>query len=350
MSGIMAAPALAVTGVGMVAGVGLDCQAACAAIRCAIDNFQETHFVDAAGERILGCEVPLGMPWRGRPRLLRMAADALAQAVQDHGDVDIGATPLLLCLAEPERPGRIVDDDAAFLAALARLLQQPLHPHSAVVATGRTAAGIALLRARELLASGAVPRVLIVAADSMLSAATLAWHEARSRLNTSTNPNGFIPGEAAAALVIERAGGAGQLACTGIGVGHEAAHVLSGEPLRADGLCQAIRAALADAGCAMHDVAFRISDMSGEQYYFKEAALALLRLLRQRRATFDLWHPADCVGEVGAAAGLVAICVVRMACLKGYSAGPRVLAQLGGDAGARVALVLEWRAQGSGHG
>ena len=40
--------------------------------------------------------------------------------------------------------------------------------------------------------------------------------------------------------------------------------------------------------------------MNGEQYRFKEAALAITRLLRDRKVLFSLWHPADCIGEVGA--------------------------------------------------
>ena len=51
--------------------------------------------------------------------------------------------------------------------------------------------------------------------------------------------------------------------------------------MRADGLATAIKGALADAGCEMHDMDYRITDLSGEQYYFKEAALALSRTLRQ---------------------------------------------------------------------
>ena len=344
-------PTLAVTGMGMVAGVGLDAPSACAAIRCAIDNFQETHFVDVAGERILGCEVPLAAPWRGASKLLRMAAAALVEAMRDNGSVVAAETPLLLCLAESDRPGRMVADDGAFLRALAHAAGLPAHhPQSQVIAAGKTSLALALLRARELLAAGAA-RVLIAATDSLLAAATLAHYERCDRLATSRNSNGFIPGEAAAAVVVEGVAkdaaanqGTGQLTCTGIGLGHEVAHVLAEQPLRADGLCQAIRAALVESDCAMHDMDFRIADLAGEQYYFKEASLAVLRLLRQRKPAFGIWHPADCVGEVGAAAALVMLCVVRMACAKGYDDGRRVLAQLGGDDGARAALVLHWRA------
>jgi 3-oxoacyl-[acyl-carrier-protein] synthase-1 len=49
----------------------------------------------------------------------------------------------------------------------------------------------------------------------------------------------------------------------------------------------------------MHDFDYRIADISGEQYYFKEAALALARTLRRRKPEFDLWHPANMLEKPG---------------------------------------------------
>ncbi|MET0081189.1 MAG: hypothetical protein ABW119_22270, partial [Candidatus Thiodiazotropha lotti] len=138
------------------------------------------------------------------------------------------------------------------------------------------------------------------ASDTMLVAASLAHYETQQRLLTSENSNGFLPGEAGAALLIESARNhpGGVLKCEGLGFAVESAHVDSEEPLRAEGLTAAIKASLSDAGCEMGDLDFRITDVSGEQYYFKEASLALSRTLRSRKDKFDIWHPADCIGEV----------------------------------------------------
>jgi 3-oxoacyl-[acyl-carrier-protein] synthase-1 len=95
-----------------------------------------------------------------------------------------------------------------------------------------------------------------------------------------------------------------QLQCTGVGFGTEPAPIESEQPLRAAGLVQAIRGALKEAGCAMGDLDFRITDISGEHYYFKEASHALSRLLKTPKEEFDIWHPAQCIGETGAVAGL----------------------------------------------
>ena len=62
--------------------------------------------------------------------------------------------------------------------------------------------------------------------------------------------------------------------CKGIGFGQEMATRDSDRPLRGDGLTAAIKAAFADAECDESAVQYRLADLTGEQYGFKEAALA----------------------------------------------------------------------------
>src|SRR6185437_4907763 len=100
---------LAITGTGMVTGVGLSAPASCAAIRCAIDNFQETRFMDKGGEWLMGCEVPLEQPWRGKTKLIKMAAAAITECLASNKQIAPKSTPLLLCLSENERKGRVID-------------------------------------------------------------------------------------------------------------------------------------------------------------------------------------------------------------------------------------------------
>ena len=194
-----------------------------------------------------------------------------------------------------------------------------------------------------------VPQVLVAGADGFLVGPTLAVFEQQDRLLTSQNSNGFIPGEAAAAVMVRGAGTGGepQLVCSGLGFGVEQATIESEEPLRAEGLVQAIKAALNEAGCDMGALDFRITDISGEQYHFKEASLALSRTLRTRKEEFDIWHPADCVGEVGAAIGGVMTVVIDAACRKEYSKGRHILFHLGNDDGKRVAMVFGFAAVGT---
>jgi hypothetical protein len=118
MSAAPIAIVIAIARAGLVTGVGLDAAATCAAIRGAIDNFQQTGFRDTAGEWLMGCEVALPQAWRGEAKLVKMAARAVTQCLAGLDRAACEAMPLLLCLPEAERPGRLVPDDARFFEAL----------------------------------------------------------------------------------------------------------------------------------------------------------------------------------------------------------------------------------------
>ena len=340
----MTAQPIAILGVGMMTGVGLTAEASCAAIRCGIDNFQETRFMGDGGEWLLGCEVPLEQPWRGQTKLIKMLASPLRECLDLVPEVPPRDIPLLLNLAERDRPGRLDGLSNSFYHALTQELGSHFHRDSQLIAGGRVGGALALKRARELLYRATEPHdhVLVAGVDSLLTGPTLNAYLERSRLLTAENSNGFIPGEAGGALLLSRPG-AGQgegLLCSGLGFATEAATVESEEPLRAEGLVQAIKLAFGEAGRSMAEMDFRLTDVSGEHYAFKEAALAMTRLLRDRKEEFDIWHPADCIGEVGAAALPCMLGVGLYAARKAYSPGASFLCHIGNDDGQRAALVL----------
>ena len=117
----------------------------------------------------------------------------------------------------------------------------------------------------------------------------------------------------------------------------------SEEPLRADGLVHALKDSLDDAGARMEDMDFRMVDVSGEHYWFKESSLALSRTLHTPQEEFDIWHPADCVGEVGASIGPVMLAVAKKACEGGYSQGDNILCHFSNIDSRRASAVLTYR-------
>lgn len=341
----MPSPPVAIVSTGLVTSVGLTAPAACAAIRAGITNHTETRFMGSDGEWTMGAQVPLEKPWRGRTKLVKMAGMAIREALQPLGEIAPESLPLLLCVAERDRPGRLDGLDDALVPALEAELGMRFHTAaSGVIPQGRASVLLALAQARKLMTNELLPRVLIAATDSLLVAPTLAAYGEQDRLLTAQNSNGFIPGEGAGAIVVgpRQDAKSPQLLCLGVGRGTESAPLASEEPLRADGLTEAIMSALTDADCGMGDLDFRITDNSGEQYYFKEAALALSRTLRVRKEEFDIWHPADCIGEVGAAIGTAIFAKACAACQKAYARGRSILVHAGNDAGRRAAVVLRY--------
>jgi 3-oxoacyl-[acyl-carrier-protein] synthase I len=338
---------LSILATGMMTAVGLDAPSSCAAIRCAIDRFEETRFMDRGGEWIIGAEVPLSPPSRGREKLLRLAVSSIAECLAAVPEMPPGSTALLLCLSELNRPGRFAGLDASLLDDVQKHLGVRFHPASAVITNGRVGGAEAVAQARKLIDDGCSP-CIVAGTDTFLVAATLAYYEDKDRLLTSLNSNGFIPGEAGAAVLLADAQKhPAPLLCLGAGFAREAATIESEEPLRADGLAEALRAALADAGCGFESIDYRITDANGEQYVFKEAALGLSRTMRILKPEFDIWHAADCIGEVGAASVPCAVAVAHAAAVKQYAPGPGVLAHFGNDAGERAALVLRYTSDGN---
>jgi 3-oxoacyl-[acyl-carrier-protein] synthase-1 len=332
---------LGILAAGMVTGVGLSAPASCAAIRCGINNFNESHFVSRTGTRLIGSEVALERPWRGLAKLTKMAVLAVRECLDalQKTSPDV-LMPLILCVAEEDRQGRIPGLGGPLLLDMERALSVKFHPESSVVPQGRVGGAIALLRAQRLIHEHRLPHVILVGVDSYLSGPTLAAFEERDRLLTPANSNGFIPGEAASAVLLARPEEGAELICYGPGFARESATIDSGHPLRGDGMVHAVRSALAAASIDLENVDYRISDVSGEQYRFKEVALATIRVLRQRKVGLGLWHPADSIGETGAAVLPTMLAVLYYGARKRYLPGRTFMAHLSNDDDKRAALVV----------
>jgi 3-oxoacyl-[acyl-carrier-protein] synthase-1 len=336
-------PPVQISGSGLVTSVGLSAPETAAAIRAGLSNAQSTRFMDWGGEWIAAHMVSLDAP-NLRDKLLRMAATAIDECLSTVRHEPSGELALMLCVAEPSRPSAGERLGDAAVQGLATALRARFSAHSSTIAAGRTGGLLGLHRARALLYEGKADAVLIVGVDSYVDWPTLSSLENRHRLLTSKNSNGFLPGEAAAAVMVTRARPGTALRCEGLGFASENATIDAELPLRADGLVEAIRAAARDAQCAPGDFELRISALSGEHYYFKEAALAATRLIREPTPKGDLWHPADCVGEVGAAAAPLAISIAAMACAKGYASASRILCHVSGDGAERAAAFFRYGA------
>lgn len=334
----------AVRAAGMISGVGNSWPASCAAIRAAVDNFSETRFIDEGGEWIIASQVTLDEPWRGREKLLRMAASAIKEcldAAAAKPSIPPSEIPLVLCLPEESRPGRFEALDASLIPDIATLLGVAFHPTSSIVTNGRVGGVVALLAARELFAQGR-RAVIVCGTDTFLTAPTLAHYEKQRRLLTSKNSDGFIPGEAAAAvlLVPHKDAQPTDLLCTGLALAREPAPLDSGKPCKGEGLKQAVVAALKEANHDITETQYRIADVAGEQFYFREAALMLLGTVRKRVEFYDLWTPFDCTAQIGAAAAPAIVSLALAAARKGYAPGPRALCHFANDTDERAALVL----------
>ena len=198
----MTVPPVAILGCGMMTGVGLTAEASCAAIRCGIDNFRETRFLASGGEWIVGSEVPLEEPWRGIPKLARLLAGPLRECLDLIPDVPSESIPVMLCVAEEDRPGRLEGLGNPLFFEACELLCVRFHDKSRVIAQGRVGGAVALHHASRMIHEQGFRHVMVVGVDSYLVGPTLRAYLERDRILTPDNSDGFIPGEAGGALLV----------------------------------------------------------------------------------------------------------------------------------------------------
>lgn len=350
--------ALAVRGSGMVTSVGLNSAAAAAAMRCRLNQFCETEYEDAAGEPLVGA--PVAQPFAAEEdddagrvdRLGRMLNQAVTECVGDAllaGPLEglagprLCELPLLVCVMEPERPGRPEQIDHDIVAALIRQ-RGDLEPRSRVVRRGAIGISHALRRARELLYQEAAPAVLVAAADSYLWPGSMPVLARQRRLLRAGHAEGFIPGEAAGALLLTRPQDEvpEQLLCTGVGLAREPATRDNQQPNLAQGLTHALRQAFDDAGQDPADTDLRLADLAGEAFQAEEATIAALRVFQGCVHPPELWLPAESLGATGAATGVLMLAWLRQAHLKDYAPGWNSVCHLANDDGWRAAVALTW--------
>lgn len=200
----------------------------------------------------------------------------------------------------------------------------------------------AILRLRK----GQSKLCIVGGADSYQDQNTLTWLDGTGRLKSNRNRYGFIPGEAAAVLLLESRAhaetrGANIFAMIrGLGKGLEKNPVGADRPSSGEGLAQAIRAAI---GGAENPLAIEwvAGDLNGESYRAREWGLGQVMLQRNFREVKHTWHPADSLGDVGAASGAVLVSLAARALEKGYAPAEKCLIFAGSDDGSRGALLLQ---------
>lgn len=330
---------------GMVTSVGLDAEAACAAMRACLDGFQETTFPAAGGALQIGGPVPMARDWVGAKRLANMAAMAIAEVFRKVPEA-VDRSELILCLAEDGRPGRLTPDAMAFARQIRQAIStMPRNPPK-LVPFGRPSGFAAVQQARQMLTQGA-EYVMILGVDSYLTKRSIMHYSAGERLLTEENHEGFIPGEAATAVLCSTRE-PGTLSLRGLGLARERSYLNNRQgpeglplPMRGDGMTQAYKAALGQAGYQHSDIVLKIGDHIGESYSFRQTALSMLRTQRERSEVQPIWALGSTLGNVGAAVVPTMLAWAHAAVGKQYIPPGPILIEASADDGSCGALVVE---------
>ncbi|MCU7817079.1 MAG: hypothetical protein KZQ81_18260 [Candidatus Thiodiazotropha sp. (ex Rostrolucina anterorostrata)] len=340
---------MGIAGLGMVSCLANGSPLNAAAMRCGYDGFRGLDCNQPYSDQAqVGAAIESNLS--GIPRLAHMLEEAIKEALDPlpEGYSDL---PVLLCLPEKSPPSYFNNE-----AALQRLVDQlfeklhleTLHPAIAAFWQQRCGFVSALAEAQVMIYQQKRDYVLIIGLDSLLDPTTLAHYGGDlygegCRLLSDNCSNGFIPGEAATAVLLCKPGRHdARVVIAGVGESEEAAVIGDEEQiLKGQGLTQAINNASKDAGISIHETAFRVASVSGEDYFFREASLAQYRALKQKVAEHRLWHPADNMGEVGAAIGGAMVVMVYYAFVGRYAPGVFALCHISNDNPQRGAFIMQ---------
>ncbi|MCX7888211.1 MAG: 3-oxoacyl-ACP synthase [Rhodobacteraceae bacterium] len=355
------APGLAVVGYGMWTALGPDGPSTVAGLRSRLIVSEAGNLWDpTAGANLPAFRVHAHQWWSGPTFLPELIVPVIEECRAEIGRLkpeslrrDPARVPVLICLPPPHRPGRAEGIEALVMEGVARRLGQPLPPGSGVIGAGRV--GLPHLLAEAGRQAGAHPLQIIVGAESFLSQPLVEHYIGRMRLLCGANSSGFVPGEAAAGLVVAPPGlvEGPELVIAGMGAGTEASRDGGSReaPVTARGLTNAMKAALAIAGRAYMDIPNLFGDLNGEHFKFKEAAMATMRVdaappegrSRRPRGHVEHWNVIEGTGEIGAALMPAQAGWAFAAGCAGRLQQGRAMIFAGEDDGQRVAMVVEMR-------
>lgn len=210
--------------------------------------------------------------------------------------------------------------------------------------TGRAGVLQAIELAHRYMTSQDDDFALIGASDSYFHFPLIQHLGEDSRVLTKTGKGGFAGGEGACFLLLTRnpefamQKNNAVIALHSPGISQELGHLKSDEPYRGEGLDQAYKSALKY--CPPMSINRIFSSMNGEDYWTKEFGVARMRNHKFFSETADTEHPADCIGDTGAAAGGILLGLAAME-LFHHPEHSHYLVQSSSDGPSRAAVVLE---------
>ena len=284
---------------------------------------------------------PLPLSDRNR-RLIRLAGEPLARLVSK---VPSGAGSPGVYLGLPEHQNKLPIDPAELIGHLYKQAEVSLSPQAAKsFAQGRASGLLALESAVAELRGGATQFAVVGGIDSFIDLYILGTLEMQKRIRTDRNADGFAPGEGAGFCLLTTEKTAAKYGLSvlarvdAVGTGMESGHIYSDQPYLGAGLSDAFGTCLSSVDeSAPIDCVY--ASFNGERYWAKEFSVAMIRNKRCFSDEYQMEHPAECCGDLGAAAGGVMLGLAAMGMTRSGSGGA-TLVFCSSDYGERAAVLL----------
>jgi 3-oxoacyl-[acyl-carrier-protein] synthase-1 len=341
----------AILALGMVTPLGHGADATCAGLRAGLTRFAELPGIEVEGAPVIGAAVRgVTDGTLGLGRFVRLAAGAFRDLIDGAAltERELATAGVYLALPSEDRFGL----DPRLGETIARRIGEwcevsGLDAKTRVFPAGHAGVVIALVEAMKDLESRRIGRAVVGGVDSLVEPGTVAHYHERGRLKHGDRPVGVMPGEAAAFFLVEPLAAAEARGAAILATIEAPATAVEPVTVDKDGVCDAsgltdaarrTLGALPDGGASTGLV---IGDLNGEPYRSEEYGYLVTRALSGVVQTpFRLWHPADAIGDTGAASAAVSIAAGARALARGYARTSDVLIFASSEAGLRGTVFL----------
>jgi 3-oxoacyl-[acyl-carrier-protein] synthase-1 len=246
-----------------------------------------------------------------------------------------------LFVSLPEtRAGWGPDREEEFVYHFHNYIERDIFPFERFEYSGRTGGLSMIGAASAALGRGDIRCAVVGGVDSYLYPEWLGPLDRAYRIKSDRNTDGFIPGEGAAFLLLEPEGRPETRGIVPLSrvIGHSRRDCSPSDLRNATGA--ALEEAIAELLPPGASPPVVVCDLNGETSRMKEWGFAMARLGTRLGRPVLLEHPADALGDIGAASG-AALCVLAVFYLqKKYMNRSEALVFCASDSGERAALLI----------
>jgi 3-oxoacyl-[acyl-carrier-protein] synthase I len=309
---------LVISGYGMVSSIGITADQTCTSLDAGIGRktiMSELYFCRAAdpefedGTALLAAPISWLVERRdafGPAEWLSMIAEKAFSDLLDNSaytDEQFSTTGLFISLPPMLNQSAGMKDE--FIYRFHNLIEQDIFPCEEYSFEGHSGVIFMIEKAWQQLDSGTITRAIVGGIESCLFPEWLDKLDNDYRIKSRRNIDGYIPGEIAAFIIIEKDSVKRDK--------NKAAFLIDG--LAADNSAGGLKKVVSDLLVESGEHPVIVSDMNGESKRMNDWGMVKTALGERLGAPVILEHPADCLGDMGAASG-TALTIIAMYYLK----------------------------------
>ena len=260
-------------------------------------------------------------------RMLQLAGPTLAATSEF-----AGGPPIIVYLGLPQMEPAENPWLARFMEYLSACAAVPIDVEkSRIFPKGRAASLLAMENALEALAQDPRSTIVVGGVDTFFDLMRIGILDRERRILSAMVMDGFIPGEGAGFLVLNGAQvpapahAKAPVVVHGASTAVDPGHRYGSEPALGEGLAQAMDKLRSGAEVPNIPVSSTFAGFNGESFEAKLWGVARLRHSDFFAPAMVLQHPADCIGDAGAATGAILAALASFALAESQRQGPSLI-------------------------